>query len=524
MTAFCQSLLESRMFWDWKIMRLLMWIIQLVALVVLRVKALTIRGTSLIVRGTARADSTRKTVAVVGGGFGGLYSALKIARRADANTDVYLIDPKESFVFLPLLYELAVGTASAAEVAPTYESLFRGTRVKFLRAAVSAVDLDAHVCHLHPQTDAPKTLSYDKLVLAVGIQPRTELVAGAAEHSLPFYTADDAVKLKQRLAQLRDRQGAVHVAVIGGGYSGVEVATNVARDLWGTGENKGSKVADQSGEQGGEGRVCVTIVERNDALMPSSPAHNRNVALRSLKRCGVTTCLSTSVKAVEATGLRLEDARGERFLPADLVLFTAGTQQGALVRGLALPKDRQGRIRTSRTLQSETHDEVFALGDCAGGGDPATAQVAMQQAGVLANNVLRSIKADRSIAGTEGAGAADKAVGAGDGSRAVADSNGVKRAKHVSGLAEFKYFSLGEMLSLGDTDATVHSLGGWVRMSGLLAALARRAIYAVRMPTMRQRLRAFLYAVMATSRKLLLTHFRPRSASTPTPIVSAGSR
>jgi NADH:ubiquinone reductase (non-electrogenic) len=445
------------MFWDCTVMKIpgiMKILIHIGALICLQVKALTLQGTSLITRpfrfltGTRLVgDSTRKTVCIVGGGFGGLYSALSIARSADANTDVFLIDPKESFVFLPLLYELAVGTATSTEVEPTYESLFRSTKVKFLRAAVSSVDFDAKVCSLTGTGSGgtggtvPSTLAYDKLVLAVGVQSRTDLIAGARQHSLPFYTAEHAHTLKTRLVDLRtklSKQGSVSVAVIGGGYSGVEVAVNVAQHL-GRGDN---------GDKGDKGGVSVTIVERNQGIMRLSPAHNRITALRSLERCGVHTSCSTSVQAVEAGGLRLSDAAGERFLPADLVLFTAGTQQGPLVQSLTLAKDRFGRIITGKTLQSE-RGEVFALGDCAavaGSSDPCTAQVAMQQSYVLAKNVLRSIKADRK----RGKGGAGGAGGAGGVDGDKLDSNGAKGVKQrgVSGLSEFSFLSLGEMLTL----------------------------------------------------------------------------
>jgi NADH:ubiquinone reductase (non-electrogenic) len=241
-------------------------LISAVALLLTGANAFSTRGVSTtapsrVFRGRQMQLSTveRKNVCIVGGGFGGLYSALSIAKKMDSQTDVYLIDPKDNFVFLPLLYELAVGTASSVEVAPRYESLLQGSKIKFLKAAVENVDFEKRVCTLVGE-DVPGSLKFDQLVVSVGIQPRTDLIPGAKENSLPFYTVNDAFNLKKELKKLKasKKEGKLNVAVIGGGYSGVEVATNVAQSL-------------------GD-RVQVTIIDRNDMIMHTSPAHNRRVA------------------------------------------------------------------------------------------------------------------------------------------------------------------------------------------------------------------------------------------------------
>jgi NADH:ubiquinone reductase (non-electrogenic) len=245
-----------------------MYIISAVALLLAGANAFSTHGAtaahSRVFRGRQMQLSTveRKSVCIVGGGFGGLYSALSIAKKMDAQTDVYLIDPKDSFVFLPLLYELAVGTASSVEVAPRYESLLQGSKIKFIKAAVDSVDFEGKVCKLRGvQGEVPESLKFDQLVVSVGIQPRTDLIPGAKDRSLtlPFYTVTDAFDLKKKLKALKaSKKEDISVAVIGGGYSGVEVATNVAQSL-------------------GD-RVKVTIIDRNNMVMQSSPEHNRRVA------------------------------------------------------------------------------------------------------------------------------------------------------------------------------------------------------------------------------------------------------
>lgn len=197
---------------------------------------------------------------------------------------------------------------------------------------------------------------------------------------------------------------------------------------------------------------------------------------------------NTTVKEIRNDGLQLIDETGsEYFYPSDLVLFTAGTVQSQLIKQLPLPKDRNGRIIIKQTLQVQGEDNVFALGDCSAiDGEilPATAQVAMQQSGTLAKNLLSVLSNDRNRA-----------------------SNNTKTGYKEKPLEKFHYISLGEMLSLGDTNAAITSLGGLLGVKGPLAALGRRAVYAVRMPTTKQTVKAAITASAVTAGKLIANAF-----------------
>ncbi|RYH32053.1 hypothetical protein EON65_01175 [archaeon] len=208
-------------------------------------------------------EGKTKNICVVGGGFGGLYAALKLSRKVDAKTKIYLIDPKDRFVFLPLLYEIMTGIASAVEVAPLYRDLLGGSKVELLHGKVANIDFTSRTCKLQPaSSNCPNTISYDYLVLAVGNQPRLDLVSGAKEHSMAFYSIDDAFKLRHRLNEIkRQEKGFIRISILGGGYCGVELATNVAQEL-------------------GKDRAMVTLIERNDKILKTSSEYNRFQAER----------------------------------------------------------------------------------------------------------------------------------------------------------------------------------------------------------------------------------------------------
>ncbi len=207
-----------------------------------------------------------RTICIVGGGFGGLYTALRLSDRVDKNTAICLIEPKDRFVFLPLLYELAVRSASLVEVAPKYSDLLLGSKVNLVHGTVSNIDFDNNRCDIEPSSMASSkvasSVNYDQLIIATGNQPRLDIVDGARLFALPFYRLQDADNLLSKLLELKHRaQKSVRVTVMGAGYSGVEIAIHVAQFL-------------------GKENCIVTIVDRNDQILPSSPAFNRAVSMK----------------------------------------------------------------------------------------------------------------------------------------------------------------------------------------------------------------------------------------------------
>ena len=416
-------------------------------------------------------------VVVIGGGFGGLYSAIKTAEKYPA-LDVTLIDTKDKFVFLPLLYELVTGAATAEEVAPSFESLLKDSPVTFVQGRVNDVNMNTKTISYEEINSSSSqiasssstiatTLNYDQLVIAAGAQARLE-VPGAKEFALPFYTVEDAYNLQLQLRSAisnaeSDGREMVRVVVVGGGYSGVETATSIANYL-------------------GKSRAVVSLVDRNSRIMTTSPESNRQASEKALLSFGVSINSNTDVKEVLPDGVLLEtkdeDFNTRNFvMPADLVIYTAGMKQTDLVTSCLckdLDTNEYGRIRTSRTLQTLKYPEVFAIGDCASVENsfiPSTAQVAMQQSEILSSNVgLRYEFVSRNE-----------------------DNEPLSRY-----LEKFTYVPLGEMLTLGGANAAISSLNDNVKIAGPAASAARRLVYSYRMPTSSQQFKAFTGAIQST--------------------------
>eukprot|EP00587_Corethron_hystrix_P003792 CAMPEP_0113313200 /NCGR_PEP_ID=MMETSP0010_2-20120614/9717_1 /TAXON_ID=216773 ORGANISM="Corethron hystrix, Strain 308" /NCGR_SAMPLE_ID=MMETSP0010_2 /ASSEMBLY_ACC=CAM_ASM_000155 /LENGTH=511 /DNA_ID=CAMNT_0000169161 /DNA_START=51 /DNA_END=1583 /DNA_ORIENTATION=- /assembly_acc=CAM_ASM_000155 len=444
-------------------------------------------------------NASVKTVCVVGGGFGGLYAALTLQKLNEGKKDtkgtdpsarirVVLLDRSDRFVFLPLLYELATEQADVDEVAPTFHSLLTeaGNAIEFIRCQVSNIDLEGKVlsCSRIEESNAVEmigedfNLEYDALVIATGMEPTLpspELCGSNGEHNiLPFYRLEDSYKLLQKLKLLdlkyaNDVSDGPDIVVVGAGYSGVELATNLKETLQKLGKKRSLN----------KRNVSVSLVHRGKTILPSATEHNRAVASSKLKECDLNVMTEATVTSIRnaledqsatqtaknKSTVTIQSADGKLSeVTADLILWTAGARpSNAILHSAGLPKDNRGRILTGPTLRVQGTDQVFAIGDAGRPSQkppPSNAQSAMQQAQVVAWNVMASLEND------------DK-------------------------LLKFRYLDLGEMMTLGASDGTVSSLGGLVQLEGPAANLFRRLVYAVRMPTNGQSARASVSAAIS---------------------------
>lgn len=387
-------------------------------------------------------------ICILGGGFGGLYTALRLSHLPWEGTQptITLVDHRDRFLFLPLLYELVTDELQTWEVAPPYAELLAGTSVQFRQAEVTGIDMEQHRVSLSDGM----TLPYDRLVLALGGTTPMDMAPGVAEHALAFRTLDDAYQLKEHLRHLEASDAEkIRVAVVGGGYSGVELACKVAEHL---------------GERG-----RVRLIERTDMLLRTSPEYNRDVAQKALADLGVWVDLETAVDSVTADTIGLTYREQTDILPVDLVLWTVGTKVNEVIAHLPLKHSDRQQVVVQPTLEAVDAPGVYALGDVADCRDAegqqmaATAQVALQQADFVGWNIWASLS-DRP-------------------------------------QLPFRYRHLGEMMTLGTSRATLTGLG--VQLDGELAHVARRLAYLYRMPTFDHQVRVGINWMTKPLRDLL---------------------
>ena len=205
----------------------------------------------------------KSSIVIVGGGFAGLYSALNLTSRIDSDKfDIYLIDPKPRFTFLPLLFEYTVGSARAAEVAPVYKEILDGTKIKFIQGNAYHIDFQNSICMVELYSESTEKLiqpiKFGKMILSPGNQPKIDLIVGAKEHSIPFYSLENACILKKQLKQLSCEKKHFQVTIIGGNYSSIELATNLAHTF--------------------HQQISVQIVNRGKSILTYAMEYNRNSA------------------------------------------------------------------------------------------------------------------------------------------------------------------------------------------------------------------------------------------------------
>jgi demethylphylloquinone reductase len=380
-------------------------------------------------------------ICILGGGFGGLYTALKLSQFPwTTPPEILLIDRHDRFVFSPLLYELMTGELQTWEVAPPFSEILQNTGIRFLQAQVERIDLTDRQVYLVGRDP----IAYDRLAIALGGETPLDSIAGAAEYALPFRNVSDAYTLQERLRVLEaSDQDKIRIAIVGAGYSGVELACKLADRL--------------------RSRGRLRIIDRHDTILRTTSEFNRNAAKKALSDRGIWLDLETSVQSVESDAIALEYKGQVDRLSVDVVLWTVGTQVAQVVRQLPLPHNDRGQLLTATTLQIPERSEVFALGDAAECRDedgqlvPTTAQAAFQQADYVAWNIWAS-------------GSADPASPAGN-----------------RPLLPFRYVNLGEMMTLGTENATLAGLG--IQIEGPLAHIARRLIYLYRLPTWEHQLK-----------------------------------
>ena len=324
-------------------------------------------------------------VVIVGGGFGGLQAALSLAR---APVEVTLVDRRNFHLFQPLLYQVATGGLSPANIAAPFRAVLsrqRNTRV--VLGEVTGFDVAQRRVLLADGT----ALQYDTLILASGSShhyfghDEWERIAPGLK------TVEDATAMRRRILlafeqaerapNAAERDAWLSFVLVGGGPTGVELAGAIGELAhWTFRDN--FRAIDPA-------RARILLVEGNDRVLPTYPADLSEKAARSLRRLGAEIMTSAIVVDVRPDGVTVRrDGRDERIV-ARTVLWSAGVAASPLGRRLAeacgVATDKVGRLTVGPDLTLPGHPEIFVAGDLTvvRGADgqplPGVAQVAIQE-------------------------------------------------------------------------------------------------------------------------------------------------
>jgi len=401
-------------------------------------------------------EQTRPRVVILGGGFGGVYTARylekALGRRDDF--DILLVNKENYFVFQPMLPEVISGSIGILDTVSPIRRLLPRTDLHVRE--VEAVDLTGRTITTSPGfRPHAHVLPFDYLVLTLGNVTDFRGMRGLAEHAIPFKTLADALYLRNHIIHTLEeaaievddpqlRRQLLTFVVAGGGFSGVEVVAELndfVREVART--YRGIEPAE----------LRVVLVHSGERILPEVTEKLGRFAQTILQRRGVEIRLRSRLEA--ATGEEAILADGVQ-IPTKTLVATVPSSPHPMLEGLALPKGRNRRVQVNRFLEVEGMEHVWALGDCAlvplsdgTGVCPPTAQHAIRQARTVAHNIVVAIR------------------------------GGERRA--------FTFRGLGQLGALGHHSAVAEILG--LKLSGFLAWWLWRTIYLLKLPGWGRRLK-----------------------------------
>jgi NADH dehydrogenase len=397
----------------------------------------------------SHAPKTR--ILILGGGFGGVYTARHLEKlcKRRADVEIILVSRDNFLVMTPLLFEVCSGTLDLRHCSFPIRAYLRTTR--FEEATVQEIDLERRAVRV-AAGGRSETLVYDHLVLALGAMTNMKLIPGSA-HAFTFKTPADAILLRNHMIERFERADVepdpeskrrlLTFVVIGGGLVGVELFGELTAFV----DEITPFYRHVSPEE-----VRFFLLQAGDRIMPEIDTKLADYGARVLAgRRGAEIRTHAAVRAIEPDKVHLPDETIE----AETIVLAAGIVPDPVVAGLPVEKDKRGHIVVEPTMRSKSHPEVWALGDCAsipspsGKPYPNLAQHALREAKVLARNIY-----------------------------SVLDGRAPE---------PFVFDTLGMMGSLGHSRAFGQLLR--VRLHGFVAWFVRRTYYLLQMPGWSRRLR-----------------------------------
>ena len=292
----------------------------------------------------------KQHILVIGAGFGGMWTAVSATRLFNIHdrndVEVTVLAPQAELRVRPRFYE-----PNAHQLAAPIGDLLDAVGVKFVKGTADSIDVAQKRVGYIDASGAKQVCSYDKLVLATGSRLAIPPTSGVVEHAFDVDQIEQAVRLENHLKSLASRPDSKSrntVVVAGGGFTGIETATEMT-----------ARLRTILGEQAD---IDVIIVDRGDRIGGSMGKEIAKSIEEASIETGVKWHLKASVESVDANGVNLSD--GQR-IEAQTVVWTTGVRASSLTEQIPAERDHLGRLHVDSHLKVIGQDDIFATGDVA---------------------------------------------------------------------------------------------------------------------------------------------------------------
>ncbi|MGB9036691.1 NADH dehydrogenase [Arthrobacter sp. UCD-GKA] len=448
--------------------------------------------------------SDRPRILVVGGGYVGLYVAMKLQKKVkDHGGIVTVVDPLPYMTYQPFLPEVAGGQIEPRHVVVSHRQHLK--HAELINGRVSAIDHKNNKAVVVPVVGEPFELEYRDVVLAAGAVTRTFPIPGLADEGIGLKSIEEAVALRNKILEriesaslmtdASERKRALSFVVVGGGFAGIETIAEI--------EDMARHAAALNGRIGKD-ELRFVLVEAMGRIMPEVTEDQALWVVDHLRSRGIEVLLNTSLADATEGKLALinmPDKSAAETFESDTLIWTAGVMANPMVRSTDFPIEPRGRVMTGTDLRITGEDgvaiegawaagDVSAVPDVTGGLPDGTcvpnAQHAVRQAKLLAHNLYST-------------------------------RYGVGQVKN------YKHKNLGAVAGFGANKGVAKVMG--VKLKGWPAWMAHRGYHGMAMPTFERKFRVlgdWMVALFFTRDSLQLNNLEnPRStfveAATPKP-------
>jgi NADH dehydrogenase len=311
-----------------------------------------------------------RQIVVLGAGYAGLMTALQLEEntRNLQDVNITLVDRNDFHQYIHLSYEIVTSVKKPEDIVIPISELLEKKKIQFHQATVERIDLASKTVHT-----SKGDLPYYELVVALGSEPNFFNIKGA-ENAFCVCSIESAVKIRDELKRLREQEQKVSVIVGGGGFTGVELAGEIADEL----------------------KCCVTIIEGANMLLPSwgIPEFSSKVA-KVLEDMGGKTVFNRCVVEIKPNAVVLDDGSQIDF---SIFIWTFGVQAARVVAESGLKTGKGKRVVINEYCEAVNFPGVYVVGDCSlvvdsktGEPLPQCIEIALQQADVVSKNLFADL-------------------------------------------------------------------------------------------------------------------------------------